>query len=133
MDNEKLAQALEKLAEKINEMETKVQNLILSSTESSIEAKTREKETEELRDENSRLQEAFDNAPKSIGDFPAQERAEYFMEFIKSLSPEDKILLAEKCGWSFTETASPQNVPVDNKPVDQIMRFVIKDQPVTIR
>jgi hypothetical protein len=45
----------------------------------------------------------------SIGDFPAEEKAQYFIEFIKLLSPEEKATLAEETDFY---VAKPKTEPI---------------------
>lgn len=46
---------------------------------------------------------------RTIGDFPSEERARYFIQFIAGLSDEDKALLAEKVDWKVRD-ATPEEV-----------------------
>jgi hypothetical protein len=72
-----------------------------------------------------RLQEQ-NQAPKTIGDYSAEDQAYYFMEFIKKLSPEEKAQLAEECG--LTETGRIESEAPDNKPTDRIIKFMVRSK-----
>jgi hypothetical protein len=60
------------------------------------------------------LKEQVAQAPTSIADFPAEDQAAYFKEFLKTLSDEDKAVLAEETG--FGPMTSP--LPATNGPED---------------
>ncbi|MBN1366767.1 MAG: hypothetical protein JW967_02435 [Dehalococcoidales bacterium] len=58
--------------------------------------KQKDADIDALKTENATLKEELAKTPKSIADFSPEDRAVYFSEWVKSLTPEGRALLHEE-------------------------------------